>query len=134
MAANVQINASGTTVTVTITAALNSGYNPGTASVELVNNTSGLVLNDPTHNIPAINVIPAQPATPTTPATPASATFTFNNVPPGGYTVIITCGGQTSTSDVTVVEASVAVVQPVMIRAKKKSARGAAARRSRRGY
>jgi hypothetical protein len=98
MAASVQISASGSTVIVTVTAAMGSAYNPGTASVQMVSNTSGVASASPT-----VVVIPA------TIGSPASATFTFSGLSSGGYTVVVTCGGETTTT-VTTVEASVGVV------------------------
>jgi hypothetical protein len=98
MAASVQISASGSTVTVTITAAMGSSYNPGTASVQMVSNSSGVPTPGPTVVV-----------TPATMTTPASATYTFSGLTSGGYTVIVTCGGETTTS-VTSVQASVGVV------------------------
>jgi hypothetical protein len=99
MAANVQINTNARTVTVTVTAGLGSAYNPGTASVQLANNASGAILT------PVVVVTPANPMM----GTPASATYTFNGVAPGGYTVVVTCGGD-ATSAVTTVQSSVGVM------------------------
>jgi hypothetical protein len=127
MAANVTVAANGATVTVTVTAVLNSGYNLGTASVQLVSNASGLALNDTKANPP----IPVVPVNQQLGNNPASASCTFNNVGAGGYTVLVTCDGETTTS-VTSVQAGVGVVQHNLA-ARRRTATSATRRRPRRG-
>ena len=93
MAASVKVDAgTPSTVVVTVTAAAGSGYNPGTASVQLTRNDTGVAGPIPTVTISS-----------------TTATFTFNPVAAGGYTVAVTCGGETTVSTVTTTQASVGV-------------------------
>jgi hypothetical protein len=93
MATSVQVSASGQTITVMITGG--PGYNPGGASVQVTNNTTGMVLPTP---------VPSMMG--------STATFTFNSVPAGGYTVTVTCGGETTVSTVNSVQAAVSILAP----------------------
>jgi hypothetical protein len=94
MAANVSVGVSGTTITVVITVASGSGYDPANASVQVVNGGTGRLL---------------LPDSDTTSGSGLIRTLTYTGASGTGYTVYVSCGGEVSVSSVTTASAMVTI-------------------------
>ncbi len=87
MAASVKVSASGNQITVEVKTVDGSGYDVGSANVQVTNNTTGAT-------------VPSSGDTTTDDGTTSTRTVTYSATP-GGYVVLVNCGGEAVGSSVT---------------------------------